>query len=275
MPRHSILIVDDLPENISILRNIIEASSANYLVTEANNGKEALEIVTQTPPDLIITDWDMPQMNGIEFIAAVRSNCELRNIPIIVVTGMMVLPQDLKMAFDSGASDFLRKPFDKTELLARIQSMLLIATYMREMAESKKRELTSAALRLAQMSEMNNKLLEDLNSLLPYMNNHGREIVKGFLDKYKINTIDISWKEFEMRFENVYEEFYKALAAKHSDLTPNEKKLCALLRMGLNSKEIAALTFQDAKSVDMARYRLRKKFELPTNENLPDYLMGF
>jgi len=214
-------------------------------------------------------------MNGIELIAAIRKNNELRSIPIIVVTGMMVLPKDLKLAFDTGASDFLRKPFDKTELLARIQSMLLIASYMREMAESKKRELTSSALRLAQMGEMNNKLLEDLNSLLPYLNNHGREIVKGFLDKYKINTLDISWKEFEIRFENVYEEFYKALAAKHSDLTPNEKKLCALLRMGLNSKEIAALTFQDAKSVDMARYRLRKKFELPTNENLSDYLMGF
>lgn len=275
MSGHLILVVDDLPENITILRSTIEASGANYMVTEANNGKEALEIIAQTPPDLIITDWDMPVMNGIELIAAIRSNSEFRNIPIIVITGMMVLPDDLKMAFDTGASDFLRKPFDKTELLARIQSMLLIASYMREMEESKKRELTSAALRLAQMSEMNNKLLEDLNSLLPYLNNHGREIVKGFLDKYKINTLDISWKEFEMRFENVYEEFYKALATKHADLTPNEKKLCALLRMGLNSKEIAALTFQDAKSVDMARYRLRKKFELPTNENLSDYLMGF
>ena len=275
MPGHLILVVDDLPENITILRSTIEASGANYMVTEANNGKEALEVIAQTPPDLIITDWDMPVMNGIELIAAIRSNSEFRNIPIIVITGMMVLPDDLKMAFDTGASDFLRKPFDKTELLARIQSMLLIASYMREMEESKKRELTSAALRLAQMSEMNNKLLEDLNSLLPYLNNHGREIVKGFLDKYKINTLDISWKEFEMRFENVYEEFYKDLAIKHADLTPNEKKLCALLRMGLNSKEIAALTFQDAKSVDMARYRLRKKFELPTNENLSDYLMGF
>jgi CheY-like chemotaxis protein/DNA-binding CsgD family transcriptional regulator len=275
MTRQLILIVDDLPENITILRSSIEASGANYLVTEANNGKEALESIAQTPPDLIITDWDMPVMNGIELIAAVRGNSDFRNIPIIVITGMMVLPDDLKMAFDTGASDFLRKPFDKTELLARIQSMLLIASYMREMEESKKRELTSAALRLAQMSEMNNKLLEDLNSLLPYLNNHGRDMVKGFLDKYKINTLDISWKEFEMRFENVYEEFYKALATKHTDLTANEKKLCALLRMGLNSKEIAALTFQDAKSVDMARYRLRKKFELPTNENLSDYLMGF
>lgn len=275
MPSQLILIVDDLPDNITILRNTIEASGANYLVTEASNGNEALEIIAQTPPDLIITDWDMPVMNGIELIAAVRGNSDFRNIPFIVITGMMVLPDDLKMAFDTGASDFLRKPFDKTELLARIQSMLLIASYMRKMEESKKRELTSAALRLAQMSEMNNKLLEDLNSLLPYLNTHGREIVKGFLDKYKINALDISWKEFELRFENVYEEFYKALAAKHTDLTPNEKKLCALLRMGLNSKEIAALTFQDAKSVDMARYRLRKKFELPTNENLSDYLMGF
>lgn len=275
MPKPLILIVDDLPENITILRSIIEASGASYLVTEANNGKEALESIAQTPPDLIITDWDMPEMNGIELIVSVRKNHELRNIPIIVVTGMMVHPEDLKMAFEAGASDFLRKPFDKTELLARIQSMLLIASYMREMAESKRRELTSAALRLAQMSEMNNKLLEDLNSLLPYLNYHGRDMVKGFLDKYKINTLDLSWKEFEMRFENVYEEFYKSLAAKHTDLTPNEKKLCALLRMGLNSKEIAALTFQDAKSVDMARYRLRKKFELNTNENLSDYLRGF
>ena len=75
-----------------------------------------------------------------------------------------------------------------------------------------------------------------------------------------------------MRFEQVYEVFYKRLMEQFPDLTPGERKLCALLRLNVSSKDIAAITFQNPQSVDMARYRLRKKLNLTGEDNLVDFL---
>ena len=83
------------------------------------------------------------------------------------------------------------------------------------------------------------------------------------------------WNEFEQRFENTFDTFYKKLLDRFPTLTPTERKLCALLRLGLTSKEIAILTFQNPQSVDVGRYRLRKKLELSTDENITDFLLKF
>jgi hypothetical protein len=69
------------------------------------------------------------------------------------------------------------------------------------------------------------------------------------------------WKEFEARFENVFESFYDGLNSRNFDLTPGEKKLCALLRLNLSSKDIAALTFQNSQSVDMVPLPIKKEIK--------------
>lgn len=272
MQPSGILIVDDLPEMILVIKKSLETSGENFIIKTASNGKEALEILHTFSPHLIITDWEMPEMKGTELVIEVRKKPEFLNTPIIILTGMMTQSHDLKTAFECGASDFLKKPFDKTELIARVKYMIQSSVYLKEILESKKRELTSSALRIAQMNEMNNKILDDLDSLYSYLNQQGRNEIKKIISKYKVDTLGSSWKEFEMRFESVYEDFYQVLAIRFPELTATDKKICAFLRMGLNSKEIAALTFQDSKSVDMARYRLRKKLEIQSNENLTDYL---
>ena len=81
------------------------------------------------------------------------------------------------------------------------------------------------------------------------------------------------WNELETRFEDTFDSFYKALLEMFPALTPNERKLCALLRSGLSSKDIALLTFQNPQSVDVARYRLRKKLHLTNEENITDFLL--
>lgn len=143
-----------------------------------------------------------------------------------------------------------------------------------EIIESKKRELTSSTLRLIQNSEMNNTIIGELEKLNQYTNNAGNEIIKSIINNLSLNAGGSIWQEFEMRFENVYESFYRALNKLFPDLTQGEKKLCALLRLNLSSKEIATLMFQNSQSVDMARYRLRKKLNLKQNENLTDFLMS-
>ena len=75
-----------------------------------------------------------------------------------------------------------------------------------------------------------------------------------------------------MRFVEVHKEFYEALNTAYPGLTPNEKRLCAFLRMNMTTKEISALTHQSVKSINMARFRLRKKMNMDHDENLISFL---
>jgi len=81
------------------------------------------------------------------------------------------------------------------------------------------------------------------------------------------------WNEFEYRFQQVHEQFYNSLNEKFPDLSPSERRLCAFLKLNMTTKEISAITHQNAKSIDVARTRLRKKLDLTgTDQNLVTFL---
>jgi DNA-binding CsgD family transcriptional regulator len=81
-----------------------------------------------------------------------------------------------------------------------------------------------------------------------------------------------TWKEFELRFQEVHSDFYNKLNEQFPDLTSNEKKLCAFLRLNMTTKEISAITYQSVNSITVARSRLRKKLDIDKDENLISYL---
>ena len=120
---------------------------------------------------------------------------------------------------------------------------------------------------------MNSSLISDLVKVTPHASKEGQELIRQITNKFRINATEQIWNDFETRFENAFDSFYRVLLEKFPSLTPNERKLCALLRSGLSSKDIAILTFQNPQSVDVARYRLRKKLNLVTEENLIDFLL--
>ena len=82
------------------------------------------------------------------------------------------------------------------------------------------------------------------------------------------------WTEFETYFTKVHPDFYKKLSQQFPDLTPNEKKLCAFLKLNLSTKEISAITYQSVNSIMVSRTRLRKKLNIQGEEtNLTNFLM--
>lgn len=121
MKQYSILIVDDDIQNLELL---VERLLREYRILMANNGKDALKIAQTEKPDLIITDWDMPLMNGIETIKALKEIESTKEIPVIMTTGIKLSSFDLETALNAGAIDYLRKPIDDIELLARIRSSI-------------------------------------------------------------------------------------------------------------------------------------------------------
>ena len=120
-----ILVVDDVPENIRLLEAVL--APHNYKVLTAASGQEALDIVSREAPDLILLDILMPEMDGYEACQRLRHDPKSRVLPIIMITSSAG-PEKLR-ALEAGADDFIPKPFDKAELLARVKSLLRVKEY--------------------------------------------------------------------------------------------------------------------------------------------------
>jgi len=135
MKTYTILIADDHPENIQIIVDALKSSDIQHRIIRAVNGKVLCELAEKRCPDLIITDWEMPEMNGIEATRILKGIEATRDIPIIICTGIMTTSENLKMALDSGAVDYIRKPIDNIELQARVHSMLKLGDSYRTIKE--------------------------------------------------------------------------------------------------------------------------------------------
>lgn len=124
----TILVVDDAPLNVKLLRLILK--DAGYRVLEASSGPEALEMMRREKPDAMVLDVRMPGMTGYEVCQKVRSDPEFSTLPVIMVTALS-LPEERIRGIEAGATDFISKPFKKKELLARLVSSLAMAKGIR------------------------------------------------------------------------------------------------------------------------------------------------
>ncbi len=141
--------------------------------------------------------------------------------------------------------------------------------------ENKNKELTTNVMYLIRKNELLNNVAERLlqfeQHALPDERN--KKVLQDIILDLQREADTDSWKEFELRFNQVHSEFYKNLRRLYPGLSPAEEKLCAFLRLNMSSKEIAAITQQSPKSVEVARARLRKKLNLTnTSSNLVTHL---
>ncbi len=136
--------------------------------------------------------------------------------------------------------------------------------------ELRNRELTSKTMGIIKNGKFIGEIIDELQKLEVKKENCKK--VETIVERLKNNLKEDSWKEFEIRFAKVYKDFYTKLLDICPTLTPNERKLCAFLKLNMTTKEIAAITYQSSKSIDVARYRLRKKMNLQREENLINFL---
>ncbi|MBW1804059.1 MAG: response regulator [Deltaproteobacteria bacterium] len=128
----TILIVDDEEKNIKLVKAML--MSEDYHTIGVLSGEEALKIVDQQAPDVILLDVMMPGIDGFEVCKRLKQDEETKGIPILMATALRDREHRIR-AMESGADDFLSKPLDKTELLIRVKSLLRIKTYHDELLE--------------------------------------------------------------------------------------------------------------------------------------------
>src|SRR5690625_4260594 len=160
-PRPKILVVDDQPINIQLLQRMLEREDMDVLT--AQSGKECLEKVEAETPDIILLDVMMPGMDGLEVCRQLKQNEMTKSIPVIFISARTSKEGRLA-GLASGAVDYITKPIDLDETLARIQTQLQFLEINRENIELQKR--LSEARRVATIGAITRGLAHNLNNLL-------------------------------------------------------------------------------------------------------------
>lgn len=282
----TILVADDDPGNRELVVSTMSNISAKVKVVSATNGKHVLEILGKRKVDALLLDWEMPLLNGYEVLIQMQRQESWKEIPVLMYTGVMTASTNLVKALEAGAIDFIRKPTEPIELIARVKSVLL------------RNEMFEERIRLEQEnSAMRNKLLEaEVEMLQSELSNHlvqlarKNEVLIGLRERLleskslsehqslieHIESMIVSenyWDDFFQKFSRVDQRFTSALAAQHPDLTANEIKFCMLIKAGMNSKDIASLMNVTPSAIEKTRYRIRKKMSLEPETSFERYII--
>jgi len=174
--RPLLLVADDEPDMVRFLRSQLET---HYEIMEAQDGQEAIDKARQFLPDIILTDMMMPEKDGLQVCQELRRNTSTENIPIILLTARV--DEDIKLsALQSGASDFLTKPFSSAEIHVRLKNLSDSYLFQRSLARQKKKlEVTLEELKetetqlvqsekMASLGKMSAGILHEINNPLNF-----------------------------------------------------------------------------------------------------------
>jgi adenylate cyclase len=180
-----VLAVDDLPANVRLLDAVL--SPRGYRVLGAGSGPEALALVAEHRPDLVLLDIVMPEMDGYEVCRRLRQDPATAFLPVVMITASG--DQERLLAIEAGADDFVAKPFDQAELLARVRSLLRIKRY-HDTIEGQAAELAEWNRTLEQRVQEQVGQLERMGRLRRFLSPQLADLVvssgdESFLDSHR------------------------------------------------------------------------------------------
>lgn len=183
-----ILVVDDTPKNVKLLADLLTVKG--YEVDTAASGQEALDKIAREAPDLVLLDVVMPKMSGYEACRRIRANPQTETLPVVMVTALDPGEERVK-GIEAGADDFLTKPINQPELLARVRSLLRIKLLHDQLEESNRtlearvREQVDQLERLSKLKRFFSPQLAELivsGGADDPLQSHRREITVVFID---------------------------------------------------------------------------------------------
>ena len=171
---NSILIVNDLPEQLMLMQGLLR--KAGYDVLTAEDGLEAFNLAKQEQPDLVISDVCMPGVSGLEFCRLLRSDYQLRSVPILLVSAQETDTANIVAGLRAGADDYLEIPFDGTRLVAKVARLL-----ERSRLEANYRDLVEQASDLIFTKDLNGRLTSINNAGINFLGRKSEELLGNSL----------------------------------------------------------------------------------------------
>lgn len=172
----NILVVDDTAENLRLLASMLGAHG--YEIRPVTSGRQALQAAERDPPDLVLLDINMPQMNGYDVCVALKASERCRDVPVIFLTALGDVNDKIR-AFAVGGVDYITKPFQVEEVLARVRTHIALHRVTRDLERSYQR-----------LSELE-KLRDDLVRMVVHDMRSPLMVVAGHLQLLRSNTHDV------------------------------------------------------------------------------------
>ncbi|MEH0154170.1 response regulator [Limibacter armeniacum] len=281
--RKTVLIVDDEVTNIRLIAEYLAKQKDTYELLTSLDPEQAFKVAAEHIPDLIILDWEMPKMTGIELLKVLKEDNRTHSIPVIIATGKMTSSENLATALEAGAEDYIRKPLDTIELEARIRTVLRLSEQYKQMeqmlkeeVELKNRKLATATMYTSERNQLLSGVVNRLSNMLEKPDESHQNLLKDLkaLKKEVTGVLDMdeNWNTYKIHFEEVHPQFFEKLKEEQPTLTNNDLKLCAYLCIGLENKEIAHMCNISYDGVKKSLYRLKKKFQLSEEYSLRTYI---
>lgn len=262
-----ILVVDDIPVNLQLLQAYL--ATQNYRTYIARNGVEALKQAELVEPDLILLDVMMPKMNGFETCKLLKKSEKARFTPIIMVTALNEIESKIQ-GIEAGADDFISKPFNKLELLARVKSLLRVKS-LHDQLQEKIVQLESAKERLRELA-----VTDGLTGLKNYR--HFKDVLSLEIKRAERHKSPLSLIMFDIDYFKNYNDRHGHLAGDRvlQDIavlvTKNIRKIDLAARYG--GEEFAViLPNTNIKNSRIVAEKLRKLVEdyhFPFQESQPN-----
>jgi two-component system sensor histidine kinase/response regulator len=208
-PGGSILIVDDEPANLSLLSDLL--SGRGFKVRAVLNGARALAAAQASPPDLILLDVMMPGMNGYEVCEKLKADERTRNIPVLFLSALSDTANKVK-AFAAGGLDYITKPFQVEEVLARVETQMTLRRLRREL-EAANAELTrhidDIQARNAELDAFARNVAHDLRNPLSVLLGYAELLAEG--DRKVDDAVRREWVDDILRLGRQMDEIIHAL----------------------------------------------------------------
>lgn len=290
--KHVILIIDDEADTRNLIVNYLE-NNEGYVFYTANSGEVGLEIAENEIPDLILLDWQMPEMDGLKVLELLKAHKMTKEIPVMMYTGIMTDSNSLRTALRLGAKDFLRKTIEPIEMEARISAVIQQAEHQKELIkkertiyllekkqlelelESKKKETVNYAKFLAGKNEFFLSLIENLKEFIikEDLNESQAKKMREYINELTVNNnILQGFEQFTELFNQLHPSFHKALDNLQVSLTDHEKQMMSFIKLNLSNKEIATLMSVSLAAVEKGKYRLKQKLNFYEDISLSDYV---
>ncbi len=204
------------------------------------------------------------QMDAEAEQAEIEAEYRIYRLVLLVVTMVLLL-------LLLGAWFWHRSRLQRQKLLDAEDEKRLLES---DLEQENKKQITQSLYRQKKEQDLTG-VVERLRMAKPYFKPSNQPLIEQVIDTLERCVTEEPWEDFEARFEKVHMQFFKNLSKSYPDLTINEKRLCAYLRLNMTTKEISSMTHSAPRAVEQARYRLRKRLGIGREEDLANFLARF
>ncbi len=260
--------------NNSLKAEICNDIFNNYQLLNQSDSALKYHILLKELNDIMSKDEALKELTRIELTAqfeqqdlirqANQKRKELRYFIIGLVLFLSVVILTLLYFLLWGRMKRLKLEKKNAQLVSK--NLELEKTTLGQELEIRNKELTTNVMHQIQRNELVNEVVQKLQDFGKTLRKEDQHLILGFVSGLKKTQNTAVWNEFEVRFQQVHNEYYDKLNLINPDLTPNDRRLCAFLRLNMSTKEIASITGQSIRSIEVARTRLRRKLNLTNSD---------